>query len=171
MFVVGIVVLFPGTPSSHPLLGLTLLQKSFSLPQPVEQDSLDDAIRIATKALTGLLTSHPEGHPVVGIASSELGKLLAVDEPARRRNEPGAYPPSGPPRLQMAYDTLMRAPASLRIGFGRVNEGGQVGHEVRVMLASLEKEVGVWKQGVKIVWADMCLPHSSLHRLDLCLQD
>ncbi|KAF8920146.1 SET domain-containing protein [Mucidula mucida] len=142
-------------PSSHPLLALTMLQKSFPLPSPLTQDALDDTIRIASKAVTGLLGIHPEGHPVVGIALAELGKLLAVDEPVPHRSERGAYPPSGPPRLQMAHDTLMRARASLMIGFGRVNEGGRVGKEVRNLIASLEKEIGVFKQGVKNVLQDM----------------
>ncbi|KAK0473758.1 hypothetical protein IW261DRAFT_1503300 [Armillaria novae-zelandiae] len=126
------------TPSCHPLL-----------------EYLDDTIRVATKALTGLASIHREGHPVLGIALAESAKILAVDEPSpRESNEPGIYPPSGPPRLKLALDTFMRARNSLMIGFGIVNEGGEIGRHVREAIISLEKEMGVWKQGIQNVLQD-----------------
>ncbi|PBK94820.1 SET domain-containing protein [Armillaria gallica] len=146
------------TPSCHPLLGLTILHKSFlisSFPSPCTQEYLDDTIRVARKAITGLTSIHREGHPVLGIALAELAKILAVDEPSpRETNGPGIYPPSGPPRLKLALDTFMRARNSLMIGFGMVNEGGEIGRHVREVLVSLEKEIGVWKQGVRNVLQD-----------------
>lgn len=54
----------------------------------------------------------------------------------------------------MAYNTLVRARNELLIGFGAVNEGGQVGREVRESIAALEKELAVWRQGVKNVLED-----------------
>jgi len=86
----------------------------------------------------------------------ELGKLLAVDETTPRENPAGnkttlLYPPSGPPRVKLAYETLVRARDELLIGFGRQNEGGKVGQGVRDDIVSLEKEIGVWKQGVRNV--------------------
>ncbi|KIY68820.1 SET domain-containing protein [Cylindrobasidium torrendii FP15055 ss-10] len=143
------------TPSAHPLLALCQLQKSFPLPEPLTQDALDDAIRVTSKAVTGLVGILPEVHPVVGITLFELAKLLAVDEPEPRDTQVAVFPPSGPPRLKLAYDTLLRARASLLCGMGVQSEGGQVGAEVREMLVALEHEIAVWKDGVKNVLADI----------------
>ncbi|KAE9407296.1 SET domain-containing protein [Gymnopus androsaceus JB14] len=151
------------SPSSHPLLGLTRLHQSLltaSFPDPLTQDHLDETIRTATKNITGLATLLREGHPVLALAVTELGKLLAVDEPspqsAPSQNIPTsmAYPPSGLPRLNLARDTLLRARNMLLVGFGTVNEGGQVGGEVREMIVALEKEIDVFKQGVRNVLED-----------------
>lgn len=139
------------------------------------QERLDDAIRAATRATTGLSQVLTEGHPVRGVALAELGKLLSVDEPDPAHAHappspseagegagpsrvalglnlvsPTQYPPSGPRRLKLAYETLLRARAELVIGFGGgKNEGGEVGVSVRNMAADLEKEMQVWKTGVK----------------------
>ncbi|RDB18387.1 Histone-lysine N-methyltransferase ASHR1 [Hypsizygus marmoreus] len=147
------------TPSSHPLLALSRLHQSLlisALPSPLTQEALDDAIRAATRSTTGLSAVLTYGHPVRGIALAELGKMLAVDEPMPK--EPGSpveaalmYPPSGAARLKLAYETLVRARKELMVGFGRVNEGGEVGREVREGIVALEKELGVWKQGVRNV--------------------
>ena len=120
---------------------------------------MDETIRAASRSSTGLISLLTYGHPVRGIALAELGKLLAVDEPTPREHIAGAeatfsYPPSGPPRLKLAYETLVRARDELLIGFGRQNEGGQVGQGVRDDIVSLEKEIGVWKQGVRNVLED-----------------
>jgi SET and MYND domain-containing protein len=64
------------------------------------------------------------------------------------------YPPSGPARLKLAYETLLRARAELMIGFGERNEGGEVGRDVRNQIAAIEKELMVWKSGIKNVWED-----------------
>jgi len=66
-----------------------------------------------------------------------------------------AYPPSGLPRLKLAYDNLVRARKMLLVGFGVANEGGKVGQEVRDMIVALEKEIGVFKQGMRNVLEDM----------------
>lgn len=154
------------TPASHPLLALSRLHQSLlidSLPSPLTQDSLDDAIRAATRSNTGLASILQYGHPVRGVALAELGKLLAVDEAAPRQAPTPAeaallYPPSGPPRLKLAHDTLLRARNELLVGFGKKNEGGQVGKEVREGIVALEKEIGVWKQGVRNVLQDTPKP-------------
>jgi hypothetical protein len=93
------------------------------------------------------------------MALAELGKALAVDEPAPKENVSAAamsstFPPSGPPRLKLAYETLVRARSELLIGFGKANDGGQVGQEIRESIVSLEKEIGVWSQGVRNVIQD-----------------
>jgi len=133
------------------------------------QEKIDEAIRAATRASTGISQLLAFGHPVRGIALAELGKLLSVDEPSPKHtqnNLPGSlptsssgvvlgpppsqvYPPSGPPRLKLAYDTLVHARGELIIGFGRQNEGGEVGQSVRKQAVDLEKELGVWKTGVR----------------------
>lgn len=131
------------------------------------QALLDDAICAAARASAGLAQVLAEGHPVRGVALAELGKLLSVDEPdpahahapVGPRNgamgvAPG-YPPSGPPRVKLAYETLLRARAELVVGFGGdANEGGTVGRGVREMAAELEKEMQVWAAGVKNVLDD-----------------
>ncbi|KAJ4479084.1 hypothetical protein J3R30DRAFT_3702122 [Lentinula aciculospora] len=146
------------TPSSYPLLGLTRLHQQLvtaSFQSPLTQEHLDETIRIATKNATGITALYREGHPVLALALAELGKLLAVDEPSPRATDsPMIYPPSGLPRLKLAYENLLRARKMLLIGFGVANEGGQVGKEVREMLVALEKEIGVFKQGVRNVLQD-----------------
>ena len=85
-------------------------------------------------------------------ALAELGKLLAVDEPSPRADEEsalGRFPPSGPARLKMAYETLLRARNELLIGFGKGNDGGQVGSNIRELVIRLEKELGVWTEGIR----------------------
>lgn len=84
---------------------------------------------------------------------------MAVDEPQPRQAARAAeaalrYPPSGPARLKLAYETLIRATKELRVGFGTKNDGGQVGRDVRESAVALEKEIGVWKQGVRNVIED-----------------
>ncbi|KAH8833081.1 hypothetical protein DL96DRAFT_1694908 [Flagelloscypha sp. PMI_526] len=76
----------------------------------------------------------------------EQGKILSMDEPR--------VVPSGPARLKLAYDVLVRARKELLVGFGKANEGGEVGREMRKLVVSLEKEIGVWKYGVRNVLQD-----------------
>ncbi|KAK1236420.1 hypothetical protein PQX77_000330 [Marasmius sp. AFHP31] len=127
------------------------------------QEHLDECIRNGSRVVTGLSALLVTGHPVIGIALAELGKLLAVDEVhAADHSETGGsnatnsnlFPPSGPARVKQAYEMLMRARASLQIGFGTRNEGGKVGRQVRESLVRLEKEIEVWTSGVKNVLAD-----------------
>jgi hypothetical protein len=146
------------TLSSHPLLAMNQLHKSLlitSLADNITQDLLDDSVRTAAKSTTGLSTLLPNGHPIRGVALAELGKLLAVDEPAPPAPSlKTTFPPSGPPRLKLAYETLVKAREELMVGFGNANGGGQVGGDVRETIVGLEKELGVWKQGVRNVIDD-----------------
>ncbi|KAG5717679.1 Histone-lysine N-methyltransferase ASHR1 [Termitomyces sp. T112] len=154
------------TPSSHPLLALSRLHQSLlieSLPSPPTQESLDDAIRATTRSSAGLSAILPYGHPIRGITLAELGKLLAVDEPSPCQPSSPAeaalrYPPSGPPRLKLALETMLRARNELLVGFGAWNEGGQVGKDAREVIVALEKEMMVWKQGVRNVLEDTPRP-------------
>jgi hypothetical protein len=140
-------------PSSHPLLALlkfhqSLLLSAFS--EHLSQDLLDESIRTAAKHAAGLSAVLDQGHPVRGVALAELGKLLAVDEPSPSSPpQATSFPPSGPTRLKIAYETLLNARDELLVGFGRENEGGEVGREVRESVAALEKELGVWTSGVR----------------------
>jgi hypothetical protein len=150
------------TASSHPVLALNRLHQLLlisSLSSPPTQTALDDAVRAAAKSSSGLCGILQFGHPVRGISLAEQGKLLAVDEPSPRQGSTPAenaliYPPSGPARLRSAFDVLKRARQELLVGFGTINEGGEVGKEVRETMASIEKELGVWKQGVKNIIED-----------------
>ncbi|KIJ28645.1 hypothetical protein M422DRAFT_270046 [Sphaerobolus stellatus SS14] len=99
--------------------------------------------------------------------SAELSRLLAVDEPATSDissspsdstsiNTPSqTFPPTGPPRLALAFDALKRAYSELLIGFGESTKGGETGAHIRDELVSLEKEISVWKDvimNVRKVW-------------------
>ena len=146
------------TPSCHPLLALTRLHQELliaSLPTSMTQEVLDEAIQTAAKACEGLAATLPYGHPVRAVAQAELGKLLAVDEPAPQEKPThetqfaARFPPSGPPRLKMAYETLWRAREELLQAFGKDNQGGRVGLEIREILVRLEKELAVWTTGIR----------------------
>ena len=105
--------------------------------------------------MTGLSAVLPPGHPTRALALAELGKLLAVDEPAPRPAATAmtaaavAFPPSGAARLRLACETLIRARDELLISFGERNEGGEVGREVREMVVRVEGELAAWDQGVR----------------------
>ena len=107
-----------------------------------------------------------EGNPIRGVALAEFGKLLAVDEmeakPANAPTDglprPDAFPPTGPPRLKLAYETLLRAREELLIGFGRANEGGKVGRSVRDALAALESVVVLTTPFVDVPLAALAEP-------------
>jgi hypothetical protein len=108
-------------------------------------------------SVTGLSAVLPRGHPVRALALAELGKLLAVDEPAPRgTNTAGTpeFPPSGAARLRLACSTLIRARDELMISFGERNDGGEVGREVREMVVRVERELATWKQGIRNVIED-----------------
>jgi len=153
------------TPSCHPLLALTGLHKALllsSFSANISQELLDETVRTAAKHYMGLSAILSDGHPVRAVALAELGKLLAVDEPSATTSPTVnvAFPPSGPPRLKAAYETLVRARNELMIGFGRDNDGGELGRNIRETLVSLEKELGVWTQGIRNALQD--LPNSTL---------
>lgn len=148
------------TPSCHPLLALIGLHRSLllsSLSAETAQELLDETIRTAAKHYMGLSTILCNGHPVRAVALAELGKLLAVDEPCPVISPPTniAFLPSGPPRLKAAYETLVRARHELMIGFGRKNDGGELGRNIREAVVSLERELGVWTQGIHNTLQDL----------------
>ena len=124
------------------------------------QKMLDDAIRIAARALQGLAEVLPFGHPIRAIHLSELGMLCATDETASNipamslpTNEK-VFPPTGAARLQLAINYLIQARKELLVAFGVGNEGGDVGKRVRETLIQLETEMGIWKEGVKTAWKE-----------------
>ncbi|KIJ63125.1 hypothetical protein HYDPIDRAFT_182437 [Hydnomerulius pinastri MD-312] len=153
------------TPSCHPFLALLKLHQSLlvsSFSARLSQDILDEAIRASAKHSAGLSAILDEGHPVRAVALAELGKLLAVDEPApSSSSQPSlpqtnnAFPPSGPARVKIAYETLLQARKELVIGFGRDNDGGEVGRSIRDIIVSLEKELGVWTTGIRNALEDI----------------
>lgn len=136
------------------------------MPETVSADDLDDTIRVARNIFSGLEAILKPGHPIRGIQLAELGKLLAVDETRRAASDEAdklhlpqdKFPPSGPARLKLAVQTLKRAHEELLVGFGTANEGGQVGREVRDQLVELERELGVWNQGIRNVLEDRPKP-------------
>lgn len=133
------------------------------------QALLDDAIRFSTRSSSGVSQILTYGHPVRGVTLAELGKLLAVDEPKpphlqnphgpQGPQTPGlsdlnpnspSYPPSGPARLKLAHQTLVQALQELKVGFGSGKlSGGETGEEVRKMVVDVEKELSIWKDGVR----------------------
>ncbi|KAH9962254.1 SET domain-containing protein [Russula dissimulans] len=147
-------------PSSHPLLGLTRLYQSLllaALPQNPTQDALDELIRLSFASVKGLSAILPHGHPARALALAELGKLLAVDEPAPRSatavaaGAEAAFPPSGAARLCLACEMLIGAREELLISFG---EGSEVGREVRETVVRIERELAAWSQGIRNVIED-----------------
>ncbi|KAI6139859.1 hypothetical protein EDD17DRAFT_335437 [Pisolithus thermaeus] len=157
------------TPSTHPLLAIFKLHQTLlisSFPTPLTQDVLNETIRTAGKYSAGLSAVLDEGHPVRAMVLVELGKLLAVDEPSPPGSQTmnGSFPPSGPARLKVAYETLLRARKELLIGFGRQTEGGAVGDDVRETLVALEKELGVWSTGIRNVLEDT--PRARITRVE-----
>ncbi|TEB31963.1 SET domain-containing protein, partial [Coprinellus micaceus] len=100
-------------PGAHPLLALDQAthQTGSFLPMATEkqkeaQQTLDDAIRAATRANTGLNQVLTYGHPVRGVCLAELGKLLTVDEPAPKDVENGdvnsmSLPPVNSPSTRL----------------------------------------------------------------------
>ncbi|KIP05657.1 hypothetical protein PHLGIDRAFT_73889 [Phlebiopsis gigantea 11061_1 CR5-6] len=158
------------TPSCHPLLAMTRLHKELlitSLGTSFSQDILDDTIRAAVKYNIGLSNVLTYGHPVRSVALAEAGKLLAVDEPSPPNavNVAEAFPPHGPPRLRLAHEMLVQARSELAIGFGRANEGGQLGLELREIIVRTEKELGVWDSGVRNVVEDAKSAKATQRRL------
>jgi len=146
-------------PSSHPLLGHTRLRQSILLaawPSNLTQDALDELIRLGSASVKGLSAVLPHGHPARALALAELGKLLAVDEPAPRpltaaMGGEATFLPSGPARLCLACETLIRAREELLIGFG---ERSEVVREVREMVVRIERELAAWGQGIRNVIED-----------------
>lgn len=96
---------------------------------------------------------------------AELGKLLAVDEPDPKDGidtttpipQPNSplYPPSGPNRLKLAHEMLVKARSELLVGFGSRNEGGEVGKGVRKQIVDVEKELSVWMTGIRNAMQDL----------------
>jgi SET and MYND domain-containing protein len=56
--------------------------------------------------------------------------------------------------LRLAYETLIRARDELLISFGKSNDGGEVGREIREMVVRVELELATWGQGVRNVIED-----------------
>jgi hypothetical protein len=145
--------------SSHPALALTRLYQSLliqllpPLPEagsPItlvqEYDAeLDKLCKIAARNVGGLSEVFLYGHPVRGVALVELGKLLQVNVTGRPTlTDTGDIAlPLGLERLVLAFEVLMKARDELAVGFGK--GGGDVGVEVDNLIASIEREVMVWR--------------------------
>ncbi|EIW77268.1 SET domain-containing protein [Coniophora puteana RWD-64-598 SS2] len=146
--------------------------------QKQQQELLDDTVRASSRYVSGVAAVLSPGHPVRAMALATLGKLLAVDEPSpaaeplpapsvpppspsagtalsANQAQSSSFPPSGERRLQLACETLIRAREELLVGFGRQNEGGEVGRGVRETIARLERELGTWRRGVRDAVRDM----------------
>ena len=158
-------------PSAHPLLALIRLGQNLLIAQLARDNKpeiLETSIQFAMAYVKGLSSVLFVGHPVRAVAITELGKLLAVDEPSPPGSDvPVISPvndkeslqlgngvhelkvPRGPERLRRALEVLRQAYVELCIGFGKKNGGGEVGKSVHDMLASLEKEYGVWQSRIR----------------------
>jgi SET and MYND domain-containing protein len=111
--------------------------------------SVDEVIRNAAEVVAGLQELLIKGHPIRGIAITELGKLFCVDEPAStgETNEKATFPPRGYRRLSLAKDTLIQAKDEVEIGFGP--GGGDLGAAIRRLLENTDREMKVFRKGVK----------------------
>lgn len=150
-------------PSAHPLLALLRLRQGLliaSLAQNTSQAQLDEAISVSTASISGLLHVLLPGHPVRAIALAELGKLLAVDVPVdEAKSKPDTQHPRGVLRLQRSLQTLQQAYGELCNAFGNANGGGEVGKSVHGMLVDLEKELSVWRSGIRDALNDALSEH------------
>jgi len=112
---------------------------------------LFDAIESQAMVWKGMKEVYPHGHPSLGIALTELGKVLNLDASdeadaqgpsTNSSSEVGkqrALPVHATDRLGLARETLAMALEQLRIGFGRT--GGLVGREVEGIMEGLTKEM------------------------------
>jgi hypothetical protein len=152
------------TPSSHPLLPILVIHerrlfdsiRAHSTPDTLDTETLDETIRAAATIAECYSTLLCYGHPPRGHALAALGKYLAIDVPATPADwaQKRTFPPYGPQRLKLAYETLLKARDELLVGFGTANEGGKYGKMVRDLIIPLEKELGVWNQGIRNVLED-----------------
>ena len=127
--------------NGHPIRGVALaeLGKLLSVDEP------HPTHLVPSQSESGVpTTSSTTPSPLSSSSSSNMTLSL-----------PPAYPPSGPQRLKMAYETLKKARSELMIGFGGgSNEGGEVGQHVRRQVVDLEKELDVWKTGIRNAYDD-----------------
>ncbi|CAK5272448.1 unnamed protein product [Mycena citricolor] len=143
-------------PGSYPLLALSRMELAFAIEDlPSSSNTLlDAAIHTSTMIVSGLTSFLTPGHPVRGLALAELARLCAADEsspdptPTPNQNQ-NRYPYSGPARLRLALDTMQRALSELAVGFGM--EGGVIGRLIREEAVRVERELSVWKEGVRNV--------------------
>lgn len=147
-------------PSSYPfqpmlrLRSLLASQPTPTLPgQPMSETVKDlfDAIESQAMVWKGMKEVYPHGHPSLGLALTELGKLLNLDanegphnsgQSSSNSTEVGknrALPVHATDRLGLARETLGMALEQLRIGFGET--GGLVGREVEGIMEGLTKEM------------------------------
>jgi hypothetical protein len=147
------------TPLSHPLFPILVIHERRlfdSIRGRATPETLDETIRVAATIVECYSTLLCYGHPPRGHALAALGKYLAIDVPATPANwnQKHTFPPYGPPRLKLAYETLLKARDELLVGFGTANEGGLYGKMVRDLIIPLERELGVWDQGIRNVLED-----------------
>lgn len=105
---------------------------------------IDEAIMNSVQVVSALKEVLPHGHPIRGVATTELGKLLCVDEPEANVSDQHSFPPRGHHRLLFARKMLLEAKDEVEIGFGE--GGGDIGDEVRKLLIDIEKELSVFGQ-------------------------
>ncbi|PVG02272.1 SET domain-containing protein [Serendipita vermifera] len=141
-------------PASHPLLSLMRLRQSLLISEMESDGNLvDETIRVSAQIVAALVELLPMGHPVRGVAIAELGKLLRVDEPSAKPEGDESFPPRGYQRLVLARDTLLRAKNELDVGFGM--GGGMLGDGVRNLLDNTDRELAVYRKGVKGAQANL----------------
>ena len=96
----------------------------------------------------------PAGHPVRALALTQFGEVLSVNSPT---SPPASTPSTGKDDpatlLARSVAVLKQAYTELRLAFGIENGGGRVGRRVRERLVGLEKELDVWREGIKSIRA------------------
>ena len=148
------------SPSSYPfqpllrLRSLLASQPTPALPGQAMSETvkdLFDAIEAQALVWKGMKVIYPNGHPSLGIALAELGKLLNLDATEDSGRKQGGMDPStevgkqlplptqATDRLGLARETLGMALEQLKIGFGMT--GGLVGREVEGIVEGLTKEM------------------------------
>lgn len=140
-------------PSSYPLSSLLRLQALLDCSPTPDGTSVVNpgrAIQATALAWKGMTEVYPAGHPSIGIALAELGKLLNLESDSKSFEQPlgqgrGLVIPSSMiARRNLAQQTMIRAVEELQIGFGPT--GGLVANELRGLVQGLGHELTMYAQ-------------------------
>ncbi|KAF8890645.1 hypothetical protein BD779DRAFT_1643693 [Infundibulicybe gibba] len=167
------------TPASHPLLALSRLHQSFlidslsllvttkSIPKEGNgakeaQDILDEAIRTAVRNVAGLEGILPMGHPIRELHVRKPGvswPWMSSQNINPKRGTECSIPAQRVSEATTGVGCSHKARDELLVGFGKVNEGGNAGREVRDQIAKLERELKYWNMGARAALADIQQAH------------
>ena len=152
-------------PTAHPHLDLLAQQSSlltrlaFDLPDGNDagvgnEELLKELRHVSEELCSAYSVLLPPGHPVRALAFTQFGEVLSVNSPAHPTASTTMNGGDDPAALLARSVTVLKqAYTELRLAFGIENDGGRVGRRVRKRLVGLEKELDVWREGVRNIRA------------------